>query len=86
MKKSDFDGNSNFPKLFLGDTRFGSVKADTNVFKSGHNTIVNVKTAHLRYPNKFLDNTMKDNPCGTSITLEGRAEKRSWFGKCWLQV
>ena len=34
-----------------------------------------VKTAHSRSPKKFLDETMKDFPGGTWITLEGRAQK-----------
>ena len=62
-------------KLFLGDAWFGSAKASANVFKSGHHAIFNVKTAHSRSPKKYLDETMKDFPGGTWISLEGRAEK-----------
>ena len=62
-------------KLFLGDSWFGSVKAAANVALAGHHACMMVKTAHSRSPKKFLDETMKDFPGGTWITLEGRAQK-----------
>ena len=63
------------PKLFLGDSWFGSVKTAANVARSGHHGIFIVKTAHSRSPKKFLEETMADMPGGTWIVLEGRAEK-----------
>ena len=63
------------PKLYLGDSWFGSAKAAANIRKAGHHAILNVKTNHSRIPKKFLEDTMKDFPGGTWITLEGRAEK-----------
>ena len=45
------------------------------MFKSGNHAIFNVNTAHSRSPKKYLDETMKDFPGGTWITLETRAEK-----------
>ena len=74
-EEPDSDDDSNEPRLFLGDAWFGSVKAAANVHKSGHHAIFNVKTAHSRSPKKYLDETMKDYPGGTWITLEGRADK-----------
>ena len=74
------DSNSRFEsnetgKLFLGDSWFGSMKSFANVALAGHHACMLVKTAHSRSPNKFLDETMKDFPGGTWITLEGRAQK-----------
>ena len=40
-----------------------------------HHVCVLVKTAHSRSQKKFLDETIKNFPCGTWITLEGRAQK-----------
>ena len=62
-------------KLYLGDSWFGSVKSVANVAMLGHHACMLVKTAHSRSPKKFLDETMKDFPGGTWITLEGRAQK-----------
>ena len=69
------DIEANKPKLYLGDSWFGSSKAAANIAKAGHHAILNVKTNHSRIPKKYLEDTMKDFPGGTWITLEGRAEK-----------
>ena len=63
------------PKLHIGDSWFGSVTAAESVAKAGHHAIFIVKTNHTRVPKKFLEDTMKDYPGGTWITLEGRTEE-----------
>ena len=75
--KSDMeDDNCDLLKLFLDDAWLGSVKSTANVFKLGHHAIFNVKTAHPRSPKKYLEETMKNYPSGTWITLERQAEKK----------
>jgi len=74
------DSNSRFEsnetgKLFLSDSWFGSVKSFANVVLAGHHACILVKTANSRSSKKFLDETMKDFPRGTWITLEGRSQK-----------
>ena len=61
-------------RVWCGDSWFGSVKTAANIGKGGHHAIMQVKTAHARYPKKFLETKMKDYPGGTWITLEGHAE------------
>ena len=63
------------PRLFFGDSWFGSVKAACQVRKLGHHACFAIKTAHSRTPKKFLEETMKDFLGGTWIVMEGRAEK-----------
>ena len=64
------------PKLFFGDLWFGSVKAAHQVRKLGHHTCFAVKTAHLRTPKKFLEETMTDFSGGTWILLKGNAKTK----------
>jgi len=61
-------------RVWCGDSWFGSVKKSFNIGKGDHDAIMQVKTAHARYPKKFLEAKMKDYPGGTWITLEGHAE------------
>ena len=63
------------PRLFFGDSWFGSVKAACQVHKLGHHGCFVIKTAHLRTPKKFLEEKMKYFPGGTWIVMEGYAEK-----------
>ena len=63
------------PKLFLGDSWFGSVNALTAIRCAGHHGCFMVKTSHSRTPKKFLDETMKDFPGGTWITLTSSLQK-----------
>ena len=62
------------PKLFFGDSWFGSVKAACQVRKLGHHGCFIIKTAHSRTPKKFLEEKMKGFPGGTWIVMEGFAE------------
>ena len=57
------------PKLYLGDSWFGSVNALVALSKPGHHGIFIVKTSHSRTPKKFLEETMQTFPGGTWITL-----------------
>ena len=61
-------------RVYLGDSWFGSVKTAANFGKANQHAIMQVKTAHARFPKKFLEEKMKDYPGGTWITLEGHAE------------
>ena len=38
----------------------------------GHHAVMSVKTAHSRFPKKFLETTMKSYPGGTWITMRGK--------------
>ena len=42
-------------RVWCGDSWFGSVKTASNIGKGGNHAIMQVKTAHARYPKKFLD-------------------------------
>ena len=61
--------------LFYGYSWFGSVKTAKNVNASGNHCVMLIKTAHYRSPKKCLKETMKDNPGGTWIVMEGKTEK-----------
>ena len=67
--------SSSQPRLFFGDSWFGSVKAACQVHKLGHHGCFVIKTAHSRTPKKFLEDQMKYFPGGTWIVMEGYAEK-----------
>ena len=46
-------------KLFVGDLWFESVKSAVEIEQNRHHGVLSVKTAHLRFPKKFMNNTMK---------------------------
>ena len=46
------------PKLFFGDSWFGSVKTAYQVRKLGHHECFVIKTAHSRTPKTFLEGKM----------------------------
>lgn len=73
-ENSDDVGDETFPKLFLGDSWFGSVNACAAISKAGHHGVFMVKTSHSRTPKKFLEENMKDFPGGTWVTLTGKTE------------
>ena len=59
------------PKLFLGDSWFGSVQsAEALALKYDHAIFV-VKTGFDRSPRKLLEEETKECPGGTLIVLEG---------------
>ena len=66
----DIDTDGERQKLFLGDSWFGSVKSVATVGRTGNHACMMVKTAYSRSPKKFLEETMKDFPGGTWITME----------------
>ena len=59
-------------RLLVGDLWFGSVRSAVKVAQQGHHAVLAVKTAHSRFPKKFLDDTMKEFPGGTWITMRGK--------------
>ena len=61
-------------RLWMGDSWFGSVRSAANLSLAGQHCIMQVKTAHSRFPKSFLDEKMKDYPGGTWITMEGTTE------------
>ena len=61
---------ANSKRLYFGDSWFGSVKATLAVSKAGHHACFMVKTAHSKLPKTYLEETMKDFPGGTWITME----------------
>ena len=58
------------PRLYVGDSWFGSIKAAIGVAKSGHHACFMIKNGYSKTPKKYLEETMKDYPGGTWITLE----------------
>ena len=62
-------------RVWMGDSWFGSVRSAANVSLAGQHCIMQVKTAHSRFPKSFLDEKMKDFPGGTWITMEGTTER-----------
>ena len=58
------------PRLYFGDSWFGSVKAAVAVAKAGNHACFIIKTGYSKSPKKYLDDKMKDFPGGTWITLE----------------
>ena len=71
----DIDTKGDIPKLFLGDSWFGSVKSVATVCRTGNHACMMVKTGYSRSPKKFLEETMKDFPGGTRITKKGKPKK-----------
>ena len=67
--------SSSQPRLFFGDSWFGSVKAACQVRKLGHHCCFVIKTAHSRTLKKFLEEKMRLFPGGTWIVMEGFAKK-----------
>ena len=63
------------PRLFFGESWFGSVKTAYQVRKLSHHACFAIKMVHSRTPKKFLEETMKDFLGGTWIVMEGRPEK-----------
>ena len=52
-------------RSFYGYRWFGSVKAISNIFKTGHHTVMVIKTYNFCTPKKYLESTLKDMPGGT---------------------
>ena len=62
-------------RCFYGNSWFGSVKAISNIAKTGHHAVMMIKTSHLHSPKKWLEKTMSNMPGGTWIVMEGINEK-----------
>ena len=56
-------------RLYLADSWFGSVKTAENVIQSRHHCTMIIKTAHVRPPKKWLDETMKGMHGGVMSAL-----------------
>lgn len=61
-------------RAYIGDSWFGFVKIAADFGKANQHTMMQVKTAHARFPKKFLEDKMKDYAGGTCITLKCHAE------------
>ena len=48
-------------RCFYGDSWFASVKAISNVVKTGHHAVMMIKTSHLRTPKKVVRKDYKQN-------------------------
>lgn len=59
--------------LYMGDSWFGSANYAYAVKNECDHAILQVKTAHARFPKKFLEDYMKDIPGGCWIVMEVRA-------------
>ena len=70
MVDNDGSEGTNYKKLFLGDSWFGSVRSCLEVAKAGHHSCFIIKQGNARSPKKFLEETMKDFPGGIWIVLE----------------
>ena len=57
-------------QTFIGDSWFSSVQAATELALCGHHHIGVVKTAHSRFPKKFLLQTMQHWPAGSHLLLQ----------------
>ena len=57
------------PCLYLGDFWFGLVRYACAVSKAGNHCVMHVKTAHARFPKKFLEDEMKTMLGGCWIVL-----------------
>ena len=53
-------------RVYLGDSWFGSIKTAANFGKANQHAIMQVKTAHARFPKKFLKMLIK---MGVTIQL-----------------
>ena len=65
--------------VFVGDSWFGSIPTAVSLKKNMPDgkmsgCIVNIKTAHARYPKAFLEGTMKNWPGGTHLVMEGNID------------
>ena len=65
--------------FFMGDSWFGSVKIAAEIAKQDQNCCFNVKTSTKHSPKKWLDETMKDYPGGTWVTLKGTFNDTSLY-------
>eukprot|EP00978_Attheya_sp_CCMP212_P038794 scaffold195902_cov98-Attheya_sp.AAC.1 len=62
--------------LFYGDSWFASVETATHTkLKFNSEFVGPVKTAHSRFPRKFLEDKMKTWPGGTWLVLEGKGRE-----------
>ena len=62
---------------FLGDSWFGSVPTALGlkrVLQHPTDSITQIKTAHARYPKKFLESAMKNWPGGSYLVMEGEID------------
>ena len=51
------------------------MKSAVEVALAGHHCVMMVKTAHSRYPRKFLNDNMMDFPGGTWVTMRGKCKR-----------
>ena len=51
------------------------MKSACEVAETGHHCVMVVKTAHSRFPKKFLEEKMKEFPGGTWIVFKGRGKQ-----------
>jgi hypothetical protein len=71
-KRSEEDG---VVETYLGDSWFASVDTCIAMYQRFHQRFIGVvKTAHSRYPKKFLEETMADWPAGSHLVLEATAD------------
>jgi hypothetical protein len=62
--------------LFYGDSWFASVETATHTkLKFGSDFVGPIKTAHSRFPRKFLEDSMSTWPGGTWLVLEGKGRE-----------
>ena len=71
---SDMEVNEHEPRLFFGDSWFGSVKATVEVGKLGHHACFIIKNGHSKSPKAYLEDKMKHFPGGTWITMEATVD------------
>ena len=78
LPNNDDDSTTDhLPRLYFGDSWFGSVKAAISVAKSGNHACFIIKNGYSKTPKKYLEETMKDFPGGTWITLESEIDNVS---------
>lgn len=56
------DAEDKSPRLYFGDSWFGSVKAAIAVVKAGHHAYFMIKKTHVKSPKNYLEEKMKDFP------------------------
>ena len=66
-------------EVFIGDSWFGSIPTAVSLKKKmpdgkRSGCIVNIKTAHARFPKAFLEARTKNWPGGTHLVMEGMVD------------
>ena len=65
-------GGVNLKTVIKGDAWFGSVKCAVELAKRGRAFVGQIKSNHLLFPKRYIEEKLKDAPGGIDIVLKGR--------------